>query len=296
MNSVTIDQSSMNYRHIYHAGNFADVFKHLILTGLIDFLSKKEKSFFYLDTHAGIGNYHLISELTQKKQEYKNGIFKVWKQELASLPILKRYFQTVKNWNLSQGSQDLEFYPGSPCLVKNLIRNQDRMVLTELHGQDFEILKDLFHGDRQVSVHHLDGYLALKAFLPPKERRGLVFIDPPFEERNEYGKLFLNLRKIIHLWPTGIYAIWYPIKNLQQINHFYQQWKSSGIRKILCIELHLSEISSSALSACGMIVINPPWQFAETIKSEIQDLTKLLAVPESRSLENRYVIKWVVPE
>jgi 23S rRNA (adenine2030-N6)-methyltransferase len=167
----------MNYRHIYHAGNFADVFKHVLLVALIRSLLQKDKAFCFLDTHAGIGRYDLQSTQAQKCKEFVGGIAKIMQQEKPPA-LIADYLNCVKKTNANAPDQ-LQFYPGSPDIVKQLMRPQDRMILTELHDEDYLTLRRAFPHDKQVGVHLQDGYQALKAFLPPPERRGLVLIDPP---------------------------------------------------------------------------------------------------------------------
>ncbi len=283
----------MNYRHIYHAGNFADVFKHVLLTALIESLSRKDKPFCYLDTHAGIGYYDLQQRNAQKTQEFINGIFKLLKQDSAALPkLIAQYLQRVKKGNREQGARGFRYYPGSPTVVRQLLRPLDRMILTELHTEDALSLKQLFLHDKQVAVHHLNGYQALKAFLPPKEKRGLVLIDPPFEETNEFEQIMRNLQLAVDRWPVGVYAIWYPIKNKTDVQHFYRALKKSGIREILCCEMHLPEVESRGLNACGMVVVNPPWQWKEEIARVLPVLCDVLSEPERGSC----CVKWLVGE
>jgi 23S rRNA (adenine2030-N6)-methyltransferase len=280
----------MNYRHIYHAGNFADVFKHVLLTALIESLLRKNKPFCYLDTHAGIGHYDLEKKNAQKTREFENGIFKLLQEDRASLPkLITRYLQLVSAGN---GGEDVRYYPGSPALVRQLLRPDDRMILTELHAVDIVSLKQLFLRDKQVAVHHLDGYQALKAFLPPKESRGLVLIDPPFEETGEFDQIMRQLQKAVDRWPVGTYAIWYPIKNTTEVNHFYKDLKKSGIREILCCEIHLPHFASKGLGACGMVVVHPPWQWKEEIESVLPVLCDILSKPDVGG----YCVKWLVEE
>lgn len=283
----------MNYRHIYHAGNFADVFKHILLIALIQSLLKKDKPFCYLDTHAGIANYSLKTEAAQKTQEFANGISKFWELNSETLPpLVACYVQMVKKWNAEQGALQLHYYPGSPILVRNFLRSDDRMILTELHPQDVLLLKKQFVNDKQVAVHHLDGYQAIKAFLPPKESRGLVFIDPPFEKTDEFTQIITQLQLIIHRWSVATIAIWYPIKERTEVNRFYQNLQDTGIRKILRCEINLPHFASAGLSACGMVVVNPPWQWQEKISEILPTICEILSAPD----KGTYGVLWLVPE
>lgn len=282
----------MNYRHIYHAGHFSDVFKHVLLTSLIQTFLHKDKPFCYLETHAGIGIYDLQSEAAQKTLEHTQGILKIWNSSDKPLPtLIHDYLQIVRTLNTAQGISQLRYYPGSPCYVRNFLRQQDRMILNELHPEDVLLLKRQFSNDRRISVHHLNGYQALKAFLPPKERRGLVLMDPPFEKADEFLQLQKELLLAIRRWDTGTYAIWYPIKDRYLVNHFYEVFKISGIRKILCCELEIPS-SSTQLNACGMMIIHPPWQWEKEIAENLSWLSHTLA----HTANGNYRLEWLVAE
>lgn len=285
----------MNYRHIYHAGNFADVFKHVLLVSLIQSLSVKNTPFFYLDTHAGIGEYDLQQKNAQKTQEYKGGVGKCI-SHLApkELPVLLQdYLALLEKWNHEKGVQEMRYYPGSPVWVRQLLRPVDRMVLTELHPEDRSRLKQTFLQDKQVAVHHIDGYQALKAFLPPKENRGLVLIDPPFEKTDEYSQIVQQLMQATNRWQAGTYAIWYPIKDRTAVKRFYADLVRSGMREILCCEIQISEREeSSGLQACGMVLVHPPWQWQKKIEAVLPCLSQLLGKPG----EGGCSMKWLVPE
>lgn len=283
----------MNYRHIYHAGSFSDVFKHILLIALIQSLLRKDKPFCYLDTHAGIGNYNLQEKTAQKTQEFTTGISKFWTLNTASLPpLIARYVEIAKTWNADQGASKLHYYPGSPIWVRKFLRPCDQMILTELHPQDIMSLKRQFLHDSQVAIHHLSGYQALKAFLPPKESRGLVLIDPPFEKTDEFAQIVKQLQLAIRRWCVATYAVWYPIKDCAEIDQFCQNLKATGIRKILRCEIKLPDIESDGLNACGMMVINPPWQWQEEITAVLPTICDILSAPDKGS----YSVTWLVPE
>lgn len=243
----------MNYHHIYHAGNFADVVKHVLLVTLIQALLRKEKPFCYLDTHAGAGRYDLHSSLAQKTHEYETGIGRILKQKNYPIEI-EQYLSAVKAL--------APFYPGSPRIVRPFLRAQDRMQLAELHPQEYAALKQEFHNDKQVTAQHIDGYQALKAWLPPKERRGLVLIDPPYEQADELDNILKSLKKALSCWQTGIYAIWYPLKDKNWLRRFQQGLQTSPCEKLLIAELSIyPEDTSLSLYGTGMAILNPPWQF-----------------------------------
>lgn len=242
----------MNYRHAYHAGNFADCFKHALLITLLDLLASKPTPYFVLDTHAGAGRYDLNAEAARRTNEADPGIRRL----LADRPpSLRRYLDLVD-------ARDL--YPGSPALIRATLRATDRLVCCELHPDDAAALKQAFRHDRQTEVHLRSGWEALGALLPPREKRGLVFIDPPFEDREEFTTLASALRMAHGRFGHGIFAAWYPIKQRAAVSSFLAVMKASGIRDIIAIELHLRAITSAdRLNGCGLIVINPPYRLEE---------------------------------
>ncbi|MBI5041637.1 MAG: 23S rRNA (adenine(2030)-N(6))-methyltransferase RlmJ, partial [Gammaproteobacteria bacterium] len=224
----------LSYRHIYHAGNFADVFKHVVLVQLLRALARKDAPFCVLDTHAGIGRYDLGADEAQKNREFTNGVSRLL--GCADMPeAVNDYLALVRAENAD--ADTLTYYPGSPCLIRALLRPQDRLVLSELHKADHAQLKQLFAGDTQVAVHLQDAYQGLKAFLPPKEKRGLVLIDPPYERKDEYERVVVGLQMAHARWPTGVYAIWYPIMSRSLAQRFHTLVEATGIRKILRAEL-----------------------------------------------------------
>ncbi len=265
----------MNYRHAFHAGNFADVFKHSILVALIQSLLRKETGFCYLETHAGIGFYDLLSDATQIRQEFKEGIEKVLAQQNPP-SLLQDYLHCVKKIN---DAHELRYYPGSPYFVREFLRTQDRMILSELHPDDFQTLKKLFRNNQQIAIHQQDGYQNLKAFLPPKERRGLVLIDPAYEKSDELAALPGILSKTLERWETGIYALWYPIKTERRLSYFRRDLKNKIKRPMLSAELCIySEDVATELNGCGMLIINPPWQFEQQLKIILPWLWKTLSM------------------
>jgi 23S rRNA (adenine2030-N6)-methyltransferase len=285
----------MNYRHNYHAGSFADVFKHIFLTSLLKFLLRKDKPICYLETHAGIGQYDLRSVASQKTQEYKGGIQKLWPAPASAPDLVSDYLRIVQAWNTQQagkeGPQTLRYYPGSPRIAQSLLRPSDQLILSELHTRDYALLKKTFARDSQVAVHHVDGYTALKAYLPPKQGRGLVFMDPSFEEEDEFQQLFQHLEMAAKRWATGTYAVWYPVKEGLAVNQFYSALQNSGIREIVYCEFSIP-YAVTGMNTCGMVVIRPPWQWCEAIKSVLPWLSKTLAKPGI----GRWRFEWLAPE
>lgn len=258
----------MNYRHSYHAGSFTDVFKHIVLTALIVSLERKATPFCYIDTHAGIGIYDLFSEFANKTKEYQSGIEKIIAKENPP-PLIKRYLDCIHHINnqLTHSKfASLRYYPGSPLVARTLARPNDKIIACELHPEDYSELKRTFAGDKQVAVHHMDGFLGLKAFLPPKERRGLVLIDPPYEDPAEFNRIVHSLPIALKRWETGIYAIWYPIKERNQVDRFYKTIKETLQVPVLAIELTTYPDLPQHLNGSGMVILNPPWQFDALIE------------------------------
>lgn len=266
----------MNYRHIYHAGNFADVLKHAVLALLVAYMQKKDKAFRVLDTHAGIGLYDLSAEEAQKTGEWRNGIGKVMAAEFppAVAALLKPYLDAVRELNPNFDVDGaLKFYPGSPKLSRMLFRPQDRLAAMELHPDDFHRLSRLFEGDFQTRITELDGWLALGAHLPPKEKRGIVLVDPPFELEGEYERLAKGLATAYRRFSGGTYCLWYPLKKGAPIKAFHEQLQALGIPKMLCAELTVqSDRETTGLNGSGLIVVNPPF----TLKEELHQMLPVL--------------------
>lgn len=261
----------MNYRHIYHAGNFADVLKHAVLARLVTYMQGKDKAFRVLDTHAGIGLYDLASEEAQKTGEWRDGIGRLLEGDMPPdvAEILAPYLEVVRKLNPDGG---LSRYPGSPKLARMLFRPQDRLSAMELHPDDYETLHRLFDGDFQSRITRLDGWLALGGHLPPKEKRGIVLVDPPFEVEGEYDRLAGGLEKAWRRFPGGVYCLWYPLKKGAPVAAFHQALKESGIPKILCAELSVKSDREPGLAGSGLVVVNPPY----TLKGELDMLLPFL--------------------
>jgi 23S rRNA (adenine2030-N6)-methyltransferase len=277
----------MNYRHIYHAGNFSDVFKHVVLVALIQALLRKEKPFCYLDTHSGIGYYDLLSQEAQKSQEFQAGILQLWKNNEKKPQLIEDYLAIVRN--LNPDLTKLRSYPGSPTIVSNLLRATDRMVLNELHAQDYARLKQNFFHDRRVAVHQQDAYHALKAFLPPLERRGVVLIDPAYEQPDEFKQLIAGMKNALLRWETGVYAIWYPIKDKYAHQQFLRSLAKCS-EKILIAELNIYPCDvKSRLNGNGVAIINPPWQLDQTLKTALPWLWSVL----SPNKQGEHLLYWL---
>jgi len=282
----------MNYRHIFHAGSFTDVMKHVIVALILDRLRAKDTPFGVLDTHAGIGRYDLTSQQAGRTGEYLGGIARIMAVADTLPPELAPYLDAIRK--LNPEANRLRWYPGSPRLARLLMRPKDRLLLAELHPEDVEVLRQEFARDRNTVVEHMDGYHTIKAHLPLKERRGLVLIDPPFEVTDEFERMTEALVTGHGRWPTGIYALWYPIKERPAVWRFHDALERSGIRKILVAELTIhDEDTHQRLNGCGMIVVNPPWQLDQALKSVLPALHEVLA---ARAEAGDTRVEWLVPE
>ncbi len=277
----------MNYRHIYHAGNFADVVKHCTLILLLQALRNKDKGFFYLETHAGRGVYNLLSVEAERTQEAREGIGRLWQAQnppLAAQDLL----DTVRALN---PDNTLRHYPGSPWLAWQWLRAQDRMTLLEAHPHECAWLQKQFAGKRAARILCQDGWQGLKAWLPPAERRGLVFMDSPFEQPNEFNTILEHLAQARQRWATGCYAMWYPIKDRAPVARFHRSLQQAGFAEVLCVELQLYPVDSGLwLNGCGLAIANPPWQLA----AALQDLLPALATILRQSAEPTWRVEWLV--
>jgi len=254
----------MNYRHGFHAGGFTDVLKHLVLCELVRLLASKDKKLFVLDTHAGAGGYDLAGQMAARTGEAEAGIARLVAAPKAGMPAaVVRYLAAVAAYDRKFGPAGgaLRRYPGSPRLIRGIMRATDRFVACELHPQDALSLRREFAGDPAVEVRQENGYHAVKAMLPPPERRALVLIDPPFEATDEFEKLSRALRHGLRRFATGCYAIWYPIKDEAAVTEFVAA--QTGVKTVR-LELHMP-VDGAKLGACGVLVINPPWKFEEAM-------------------------------
>ena len=243
----------MNYRHAFHAGNFADCMKHALLVWLLRALAAKDKPFAVLDTHAGIGRYDLAASEAERTGEWRRGIGRLLDIEAGPL---------ADYVGLVRAAGAPARYPGSPDLIRALLRPGDRLLACELHPEDHAALRSLFRGDRQVAVHHRDGWEALKALTPFPERRGLVLVDPPFEQEGEFARLAQGIALVAHRFRAGIQACWYPIKHRAPVRAFHAALREAGLRDLVAAELWLREPTDpQRLNGCGLLVANPPWRF-----------------------------------
>jgi 23S rRNA (adenine2030-N6)-methyltransferase len=265
----------MNYRHLYHAGNFADVFKHVVLTALLQAMQRKPKPFCYIETHAGAGKYALNSSTVHKTQEFEQGIQRLW--HLTDSPeLVSHYLEIVKKFN---PSNQLRTYPGSPCLARQLLRPEDRIVLCELQSEVYAQLRQEFSRTKQARVYLEDGYGILKAVLPPLERRGVVLIDPSFEQANEFTNLVRQAHAAYQRWETGVYVLWYPIKSQRTLQKFHRDLVATGMKDLLAIQLYVyPKDVELRLNGAGVVIINPPYQLDHAISQVLPWLCNKLAV------------------
>ncbi len=279
----------LSYRHAFHAGNFADVLKHTTLTLALQSLLKKDAALCYLDTHAGSGAYDLHGAPARKTGEYRDGIQRIW-QHTDTPAVMAPYLDAMRAAN---ADGELRYYPGSPRLVHRLLRNNDRMVLMELHTTEYPLLKQEFAGDARVAVHHVDGFEGLKAFVPPKERRGLALVDPSYEVKTDFDKAVAAIHAAHERWATGTYLLWYPVLERALVNRLERHLHATGIKKILLAELCIrADDSATGLNGCGMVVINPPWQLDEQLNVLLPWLYQVLA-PKGAGGQR---VEWLVRE
>jgi len=267
----------MNYRHAFHAGNFADVFKHIIITRILIHLREKATPFRVIDTHAGDGLYDLSGEEASRTSEWRDGIGRLVH---ASLPaetaeLVAPYLAAVRACNRAD---ELRYYPGSPLLTRNLLRPQDRLIACELEPRAAAALSRHLRGSPAAKVMGIDGWIALNTYVPPKERRGMVIVDPPFEQPDDIARLADGVTAARSKWPTGIYLMWYPIKDRDVVDRFLRMVRRAGMEKCLRVEFAVAAPQpDGGLSACGMVVVNPPWKLGAEIRTFAPALIGVLA-------------------
>jgi 23S rRNA (adenine2030-N6)-methyltransferase len=282
----------LNYRHAFHAGSFADVFKHAVLCRILAHLRSKETAFRVIDTHAGAGLYDLTGPEAARSDEWKDGIARLLAAELPKpvAELLQPYLDVLGALN-ERG--EIKLYPGSPALVRAWLRPQDKLTACELHPETFKELNRTLRCDIRIKTLEVDGWTALKAYVPPKERRGLVLVDPPFERDGEFHNLAESFAAAHRKWPTGIYALWYPIKGRSGPEAFAKRLRRLAIPKILRAELIVSPLSDPArLNGSGLILVNPPWM----LESELKILLLALAAILGRAGKGRFTLDWLAGE
>ena len=271
----------MNYRHAFHAGGFADVIKHIVLVRILTYLQDKQAPFRVIDTHAGAGVYDLTSEEARRGAEWLTGIARVMQARFseATLPLIAPYLDIVRAFN---PQRDITVYPGSPLIARALLRPQDRLTACEVEPKARKQLIDALRRDTQARVVDLDGWTALPAFVPPKERRGLVLIDPPYEQKDEFERLAEGFTEAFAKWPTGSYMLWYSVKSRRATDtlagHVAQAVGAGATPgKALRLEFSVApQTAEAGLVSAGLLIVNPPWTLAGELKAILPELEKPL--------------------
>lgn len=278
----------LSYRHSFHAGNHGDMIKHITLCLILDALNQKSKPYFYGDTHAGAGCYSLASEHAKATGEFAGGIAKLW--QARDLPeCLAPFMRIVSQYN----ADSLRFYPGSPLFAKALMREQDKLTLNEIHPSDAPLLKREFKRDRRAHIEAIDGYHFCKERLPPTPRRGMLLMDPSYELKDEYTRLFNAVEDGLKRWETGIYALWYPVVDRQQIDTLERKISRGVKRPTLQVELAVHpDTEGYGMTASGMFVINPPWKLFEQLSEVLPWLAKTLDADDDAQQR----LHWLVAE
>ncbi|MEO7600397.1 MAG: 23S rRNA (adenine(2030)-N(6))-methyltransferase RlmJ [Opitutus sp.] len=288
----------MNYRHHFHAGNFADVMKHALLVQIVRALQRKEKGVLLVDTHAGRGRYDLSSAASgdskSRQPEWPDGIGRLWGKSQLS-PDLEAYLSLVRQFDHDRGNRDAlpRFYPGSPWLLRLLARDQDRVALCEMHPEEFHVLSQEFQFAPRTTIQEMDGYVGVRALLPPVERRALVLIDPPFERQDEFAQVVQALKDGLARLSSGVFAVWYPLTERARVDDFLNELSGLQPPPTLTIELAIAgEHSPIKLRGCGVAVINPPWQLESTARRLGEELAGLLKQDPGAGAQ----VRWLVPE
>ncbi len=262
----------LSYQHGYHAGNFADVIKHLTLTRVLNYLTLKEKPLFYLETHAGRGLYDLEDRQALKTQEATQGIFRLWEEKHQLPHVFSPYLELISTFNQKD---KLRYYPGSPAFAIHMLREYDRLFLCELHPEEFKYLKTMKHHNMRVHYSHSDGLKELKALLPPTERRGLIFIDPSYEIKTDYRQIPQLLKTVYRRFSTGVYCIWYPLVDRKFNEQLQRGFNNIGTTHHLRVEFYLHRPSEAGMTGCGLLIINPPYVLLEELKLALEVLCRL---------------------
>jgi 23S rRNA (adenine2030-N6)-methyltransferase len=271
----------MNYRHAFHSGGFADVIKHIVLVRILTYLREKPAAFRVIDTHAGAGLYDLTSDEARRGGEWLTGIARLMQARFSetALPLVKPYLDVVRAFNPQAA---LEAYPGSPLIARALLRPQDRLTACETEPKARGRLIDALRRDTQARVVDLDGWVALPAFVPPNERRGLILIDPPFEQKDEFERMGAGFGQAFAKWPTGSYLLWYPVKSRRATDNLARQvaeTAGAGAQPAKCLRLEFSvspQAAEGGLTSAGLLIVNPPWKLSGELKTILPELEKPL--------------------
>ncbi len=280
----------LGYRHSFHAGNFGDVFKHAVLALALEALGHKDKPFYYLDTHAGAGRYDLAGKYPVSTGESAEGIGRLWPPQ-DTPRALAPYLDAVTRLN---PNGRLRYYPGSPLIARGLLRENDRMEAMELHSSDHPLLARSLTGDRRVRVAQEDGFQALQSRLPPRERRGLVMIDPAYELKADFAQVVEGLAAAHRRWATGVYLLWYPLVGTSPVGRMLKEIQALALPKTLLAELHRRPASKGrGMTGCGVVMVNPPWPLTEALAELLPWLGARLAAQPGQGHTR---LEWLVPE
>lgn len=278
----------LSYRHAFHAGNFADVLKHSVLTLVLEYITRKEKGFYYIDTHAGAGMYALQETYAQKTGEYKDGIAKII-STTQHPDALNEYIELIQSMNTEH---ELTVYPGSPGIAKNYTRRQDSAHLFELHSTDIQHLTEVCQRWNKSHVKQSDGYEGLLALLPPPCRRAVVLMDPPFELKEDYVKAVKTIIKAYKKFATGTYILWYPVVQRTYIEKMVQDFKQSDVKNLLHVEYRQhADTAEYGMTGTGLFIINPPWQLSQQLEEILPFMKSHLGNPQSD-----YTLTQLIPE
>jgi 23S rRNA (adenine2030-N6)-methyltransferase len=276
----------LSYRHAFHAGNFADVLKHSVLSLVLDYMLKKDKGFSYIDTHAGAGMYLLQDASAQKTGEYLDGIAKLWQRD-DTPEELAEFIEIIKELN---PEQQLNIYPGSPTIAQQFLRRQDASFLYDLHPTDHKLLSELFESKRKVQVFKANGYKSLKAHLPPATRRGLVLIDPPYELKTDYEDAVAAITKGYKQFNSGVYILWYPVVHRHYIEQMQQQFCNSKVRNVLQLEFQKAPDNDEyGMTGTGLFIVNPPWTLSQQAENILPYMAEYLGDSNSSYLVRQLI-------
>ncbi len=294
----------VNYRHQFHAGNFADVAKHTLFLQLLQAMQRKEKGFLCLDTHAGRGGYALAPDAPAnsgtRTPEHRDGIGRLLalpsENSAAFPPALRDYLELVRRFNAGavggKISSAPQLYPGSPQIARMLLRSQDRLALCEKHPEEHTALRENFLRAKRVTIQCLDGYTGIRALLPPPEKRALVLIDPPFESQDEFAQIHAALQEGLRRMPGATFAVWYPMTDRVAAEAFFARIENTDFPPTLAAEISVAGDDATSLRGSGLAVVNPPWQIAEEMRAVLEALVPLLAQGPDAAAG----VRWIVPE
>jgi 23S rRNA (adenine2030-N6)-methyltransferase len=278
----------LSYRHAFHAGNFADVLKHSVLTLVFEYMTRKEKGFYYIDSHSGAGMYSLADEYAQKTGEFKDGIAKLINQ--VELPeALIDYINIIKSFN---EDGELDYYPGSPAIAKYFDRRQDSAHLFELHPTDIQLLSDYCQRWHKSHVNQSDGYQGVLSLLPPPSRRGIVLIDPPYELKEDYSKAVTTIINAYKKFATGTYILWYPVVKRELIEKMQSQFSQSTLKNVLQVEYcQLEDTDEYGMTGTGLFIVNPPWQLNNQLSEILPFIKEKLG-----NTQSHFILKQLIAE